>query len=348
MHSRGGSQHRAISLANGVNRYSPHKAYLFCEQNLNDVFKEFNLLDNEVHVTEGLFYNSIHHSHIIYQMDRLIVLNSDSHDITRLDFWQGQTKHHKQTVDLCRIPQITFLFNALISPSQHLYTIKLKCKDVRILCANSVFMREINSEKRFDKIRTLPRMKIESPIDPATIISTKTPSDKIRIGKHARPFLNKFNPDHPELIKRINEKYGAKVHWDFMGVPGVRKPELQQFDNVTLRYEYSTSVADYLQNIDVFLFYSKWNLREAWSRSVAEAMVSGCPILANNQFGNIDQILHGNNGFLCDSLEDYEAALSHLIENPQLIQTMAKNSQTYAKQFTLERVINKLLTFIEA
>ena len=55
--------------------------------------------------------------------------------------------------------------------------------------------------------------------------------------------------------------------------------------------ENEESVRDFLDQLDVFLFFPEWSREEPWSRVVAEAMVSGCPIIALDRGGTKDQVL---------------------------------------------------------
>ena len=188
---------------------------------------------------------------------------------------------------------------------------------------------------------------LDSPIDPNTISTEKTNSNVIRIGRHSKPFNYKYDPQCTDLIKRINKKYADKVYWDFMGIPSQEEKNLKSEKNVTIRKEYTKDVKDYLMGIDIMLFFIKWSRSEPWARVVAEGMASGCPILATNKSGNQDQVRQGKNGFLCDSLEEFEEKLSYLIENPKKIKKMGQNSLEYAKEFTTEKVVQKYLNFIE-
>ena len=75
-------------------------------------------------------------------------------------------------------------------------------------------------------------------------------------------------------------------------------------------------------------------------------MMSGCPIIATNKGGNIEQVSSGRNGFLCDNLEDFENYIGCMIKNPSMIKTMGKESIELSKEFSSEHVIKKLVDFI--
>lgn len=342
----GGSEHRCAELSNGILRHTDHTPVLLCEKDLNSLIRA-RLLPG-VPVVERVFKPVPQNPAALYEVDRLVVVNSDSYSFATLDYWEGRTEHHASTVDLHAIPQMTFLFNFVISPAQHLWTVAQKCPDVRIICANGDYVREINERPIFQRVRTLPRITLPSPIDPDTVCFEKTPSDKIRIGKHSKPYGYKFNEDHARLIEGLNARYGDRIAWDFLGVPAERREELRRFPNVRVREEYSIAVGEYLRGIDLFLFFISWSRSEPWSRCVAEAMLSGCPVLATDRAGNRDQVMHENNGYLCGSTEAFHTALAHLIEHPDLIRRLGRNARISARAFESAQVIHQFVEFLLA
>lgn len=344
----GGSEHRCAELANGIKKYTEHEPIILCEKNFNNHVQE--KLHPEIEVVRNVFKDTPKNYERLYDVDRLLVLNSDSYSFTKLDYWKGVCKKHERdvAVDLSRIPQMTFLFNFVISPAKHLHQIERECKDVRLISTASHFIEEIEEkwDSKFRNIQHIPRLKLESPIDPDSITTVKTPSDKIRIGKHSKAHGYKFNDEHAELIKRVNDKHGDKIIWDFLGVPGGKQQLIEREDNVIIRPEYSVDVGEYLQGIDIFLFFISWGRNEPWARSVAEGLMSGCPVLATNKGGNKEQVKHLNNGYLCDTVEDFEKHLNTLIENPKLIKKMGRNSALYSKEFTTEKITKSFMDFI--
>ncbi|MEM7393270.1 MAG: glycosyltransferase, partial [Verrucomicrobiota bacterium] len=331
-------------LVNSVSRFSSHDAFLLCEKDINR--KIADKIDDGVQIIKHVFKPTPKNHEILYDMDRLVVVNSDSYSFSKLDYWEGRTEHHEQFVDVSRFPQLTFLYNFVISPARNLHTISAQCPDVRMICANQKFLEEIETREKFTSIRILPRFLLESPIDPGSISHEKTPSAKIRIGRHSKSHGYKFNEETAELIERINTQYPDKVSWDFLGVPSEFVSPLARFDNVTVRREYSISVLDYLVNIDIFLFFISWGRNEPWSRAVAEGMMSGCPILATDRAGNRDQVMHGNNGFLCKSIDEFEDRLGFLIDHPDLLEKMRRNNIIYSRGFTTEVILRKFIDFV--
>lgn len=349
--SSGGSEHRAAEMANGICRHTNHKCFVLSEKGINNKIK--SKIDDRVTIVTDIFNKKGYYPDILYKMDSLLVINSDCYSFPRLCYWEGREcwkgkePRHKVNVDISKIPQMVYLFNFVIKPACKLKTICSKCKDVRIVCANTDYYNQIQSNERYDEVRDLPIMILDSPIDQDSVCQEKSHSKKIRIGRHAKAFCYKFDKENIKLIERINKKYKDKIIWDFMGVPSSYVKELSKFDNVIIREEYSKNINDYLKDLDIMLFFIEWSRDEPWARVVAEGMASGCPVIATNKAGNPDQIRHAENGYLCDSLDDFDKYLSELIDNPQKIKDMGKKSYEFSKEFTTEKVIKKYMDFIK-
>lgn len=339
----GGSEHRAIELANSISRYTLHEPFLLVEHGQLKKELRSRVSDSGVVVVDDVMGSG--DSDIFYNLDRLLVINTDSNDFTTVGYWGGKTDRHSKCIDLCRVKSMTFLFNFIVSPARHLADVSKLCGDVSILTTNQRFFDEITKKDKHSKIRQLPRMILESPINPDAVRTDKSASAKIRIGKHSGSLGAKWNEEHRDLILRLNAKYD-NISWDFMGAGGEFANSVQDIPNVVNRKGFSIPVSVYLCGIDIFLFYPRWSRQEPWSRSVAEALMSGCPVVATDiDGGNRMQVLHGNNGFLCSNLDEFEKYLSMLIENDALRGRLSRNARVYSRFFTSEYIIKKLMTF---
>ena len=163
---------------------------------------------------------------------------------------------------------------------------------------------------------------------------------------HSLPSMDKWNKDFPEVVNTINQTHKDRVAWDFMGMPRHLAAKMRS-DNVCVRKEFSLPVRDFLAGVDVFLFFVSWNREEAWARSVAEAMTTGCPIITTGKGGNRDQVIHGNTGFLCEDIEDVIENCISLIENAKLLAAMRSNAMRFSRQFTSDSVARRFLEFIQ-
>jgi glycosyltransferase involved in cell wall biosynthesis len=343
--SSGGSEHRAVELANGITKYTEHEAIILCEQDFNDKIK--HRLDPSVSVIKNIFKPEPINANILYKVDKLLIINSDSYSFSKPEYWEGKTDHHNHFVELNKINQMVFLYNFMIKPAQNLWRIQEKCPDVRIISTNRDYYEQLTTNPIFFKVQNIPKYILNSPIDPGVITPNKKQSNKIKIGKHSKAFDYKFNEDTKYIIDRVNDNFGDSIEWDFLGVPSTYSDQLQDIKNVILRKEYSIDVDQYLSEINIFFFNISWRRKEPWSRSLAEGMMSGCPILATNSAGNIDQVIHRNNGFLCNNKDEFVVWLEYLLSNQELISIMGRNSYLYSKLFTTEKIVGDLLRIMD-
>lgn len=340
----GGSEFRCAELASSVASLTEHEAYLISDRGLPDKIKL--ALHDDVNIVTNVFKND-DSINVFYEMDKIIVINTDSKHFTTIDYWEGKSELHSTFVDLTRVKQMSFLFNFIVSPARFLHLINEKCKDVRILTTNKRFFNELTTKDKHHTVRHIPRMILRSPINPNSVNNYKIISEKIRIGKHSKGMSGKWNDEHKKVIEAVNEQVGEKVIWDFMGMPSKMVKELQDIPNVITRKEFTVSVKDFLTCIDIFFFFNSWRRQEPWARAMGEGMAAGCAVMANkDNAGNEEQILHGNNGFLFKNSDEAVKHLVDLVNNQDMIKTMGRNNLIYSRDFSSENVIDQLLEFL--
>jgi glycosyltransferase involved in cell wall biosynthesis len=341
----GGSEFRCVELCNGISKFTEHEAFLLSEKNLPS--KLYDYIDKKVNVIENCFLTPEY----FYQSDVILVVNTDSRNFSTLDYWTGKSSSHNFSIDIEKLKnkKMFFLYNFIVSPSRHLNQLKKAGIDVRILTTNHKFFDEITKQDRYEFVRDLPRYILTSPIDPDRLnISIREPSDKICFGMHSKRLGNKWNDEIEKLIKDVNNRYAKdQVEFRFMGIKKELKKKIEDIENVTCLQEDDEPVRDFLSKLDVFLFFPEWKREEPWARVIAEAIVSGCPVIALDKGGTKDQVLKYNNGFLCKKYNDYFEHVIYLIEHKEIISVLSRNSIRISKDFHTERVINKLSNIIE-
>jgi hypothetical protein len=283
---------------------------------------------------------------ILYDMDAIIVVNTSCEDFTTAKYWQGRTGRHKCLVDLSHIKKFVFLFNFVVEPAARLPSILKRVGDVRIIAANTMDFHILSTADRFREIRHLPRMVLASPIDPDSVTTYKKPSQRIRIGQHSMPYMEKFNREISLLVARINNVYHGRVLWHFMGMPAPVAGLVAHHTNVLLHEPFAFTVREFLEETDIFLFYPVWERSEPWARSIAEALMSGTPVVATARGGTRDQIIQSNNGYLCNCLDDFVRYLSVMIERPEIVRLLGRNASLNSKYFTTEYITHKLIEYI--
>lgn len=338
-----GSEFRCAELANGIVRYTEHQPFLLCEGMIHP--KVLRVVDDAVAVRLNVM-SGTGRAPVLYEMDAILVVNTDSNEFTDLSYWRGRTYRHSCVVDLTRIKRFVFLFNFTLEPAAQLPSLFGHVGDVRLITANTQSFNLISRSRKYQAIRHLPRLVLASPIDPEALSTGKKPSERIRIGQYAMPRRSKFNEEIGALVTRINDRYPDRVAWHFMGMPDNVAGLIAHHPNVVLRAPFAVSVKEFLSETDIFLYYPVWERSEPWARSVAEALMSGCPVLATSKGGNRDQIVHGNNGYLCGSLGSFVRYLSGMIERPELITLLGDNAALNSTFFSTQHVISALMEFI--
>jgi glycosyltransferase involved in cell wall biosynthesis len=87
---------------------------------------------------------------------------------------------------------------------------------------------------------------------------------------------------------------------------------------------------------DIFVFPS---ITDAYANVVSEALSAGLPVVAFSDAGVEDRVKHGGNGFLVDSVEDFEAAVVELKD-----QTLREDMSARARQSAMH--LNNSMHFI--
>lgn len=342
----GGSEFRCVELANGIANHnvSGYKAFLLAEKKMPDKLRQY--IHPNVTVVENCFTNPEY----FYQSDSIVIINTDAKDFSTIDYWIGKSSRHNFSIDLDKLKGKTmcFLYNFLVSPSRHLNQFKGLGIKVKIITTNNKFYDEITKQDRYEDIRVIPRYKLESPIDPSRLeIFNRSPNEKICFGAHSKRLDNKWNDEIYNLIRDVNSRYASvetpKIEFRFMGMKDSLRKKMAKFNNVVAMKEDEESVKDFLSKVDVFLFFPEWKREEPWARVIAEAMVSGCPVIALNRGGTSDQILNDNNGMLCKKYNDYYQAVIKFIEHKEMISEMSNNSLRISKSFYSESVIGRLI-----
>lgn len=338
----GGSEFRCAEMANGISRVAGCSATLLAERGIADEVRR--AISPQVQVVEHVCdCNGVAG---LDGLDTLLVVNSDSKEFTRAEFWRGETARHQRTIDLSRLRSMVFLFNFIVSPSRHLPSLSDYVADLRIITANRKFYTEISEQDRYLRVRHYPRLCLESPIAPASVQIAKRGSKRIRFGAHARGVGSKWNSEWKQLIEHVNRRCGERVAWEFLGMPKELADSIKDLRNVQVRREFEIPVGDFLRNVDVFVYFPSWSREETWSRSVAEALVSGCPVLTTAKGGNQDQVLHGNNGLLCRNLEEFVAGCIDLSQDEVVRTAMSRNATNLARPFHTDQVVRRFLDFV--
>ncbi len=354
----GGSENRVTHLANCLSRRMA--TFIFAEKSFSSKLKP--QLDSRVVLRENTTETPKHRSEL-ENIDILLVVNSDSYSFCKKSYWDGsQGKHHKHNINISQIPSIGFLFNYVVSPAQNLVDLSKVNPNIKILCTSDWFIKNLETESKFEKLRALkiPTMQINSPVGGQFNVP-KQPGDKIRINRHSMAFAYKHDQDNMQIVEALCKKYGEKISFKWMGVPShVRdinsknkkdkvpyREVLDKHKQMTIVPEYTMSVPDLLKETDILFFDISRHRKEPWPRTIAEGMLGGCCCVTNNNYGMVEQIKHGETGYLFNTAEQAIEQLSNLIEHPEQIKEVGEAGREHARSHWLDEVvIDQTLEFL--
>lgn len=132
-----------------------------------------------------------------------------------------------------------------------------------------------------------------------------------------------------ELFSQLQQKFSHIKDWlDWQGyVPHSKLPE-------------------FLRRSRLFVLPSHY---EGHPKALLEAMSCGMPVIGTNTPGIRELITHGKTGWLCDTdVDSIREAIRHLMNQPELCETLGKNARQYAlKNFSLDKIIEMEMTLLK-
>lgn len=94
-----------------------------------------------------------------------------------------------------------------------------------------------------------------------------------------------------------------------------------------------------VSDLDIYVQTSLW---EGMPVSVLEAMALGKPIVASNIVGNRDLVIHGRNGYLAETEEDFVRYVRVLAEDPGLRKRMGEESRRLAyEKYDIRKIVKQ-------
>lgn len=114
-----------------------------------------------------------------------------------------------------------------------------------------------------------------------------------------------------------------------------------EIEKQVLLLGFRKDVIELLKSSDIFLFSS---LQEGLPRSLMEAMACGLPCVVSEIRGNVDLIVNGKGGFLCNpiSTEEYVHALNKLLKSKELRNQMGVQNLKEIKKYDISIVENEI------
>ena len=110
-----------------------------------------------------------------------------------------------------------------------------------------------------------------------------------------------------------------------------------------LRHE---QIAKLVENMDLHIFPSR---SEGFPKVTLETAAMGVPSVVYSDYGGVEWITTGKNGYVVDTIDEIESVINHLQQHPEELDTLAEEAIKLAKSFDWkvlvkdwEKVIEKL------
>lgn len=127
---------------------------------------------------------------------------------------------------------------------------------------------------------------------------------------------------NPELFNKIAEEF-PNINFTWIG-DGELKEKLTSKNIKVTGWAKREDVLKQVAENDIFILPSLW---EGLPIALLEAMYLKKICIVSNVIGNRDVIKNGENGFICDSLEDYKNVISKIIENKEQLEQIKARAQ---------------------
>lgn len=89
--------------------------------------------------------------------------------------------------------------------------------------------------------------------------------------------------------------------------------------------------AEFLRSLDLYIYGVGPRLKESWGRAVVEAMLTGAVPVIQGGAGHMHRLLvHGDSGFVCDSVEEFGHYARLLQDEPERRQAMSRRAREWA------------------
>lgn len=338
----GGSERRCVELANGISAYLGKRVQILCREETFHPALAVDLLPNISIITDCL-----KKPECFYKSDVIITVNTDSRELSDRAYWERFLD-----VKLLRDNTLLFLYNFIVSPAKGLSEFEQDIPRVGIIVTNSKFFNELSEEEKFTDVAHLPRLVLESPIDSLKIdYSWNHNNNKFVVSCYSKAYADKWNDDIPAYVTRTLEAC-PNLSFKIMGVKKELRKALSDIavetERVLLYEENEAPVPVFLRDSNALTFFPSYKREEPWARVIGEGMAAGLPILALDADGGTrSQVIQGNNGFLCKTLQDFVDKTIYLYLNRGLAQRMGKNSRIYAFHFHTTEIVRKLWAYID-
>lgn len=210
----------------------------------------------------------------------------------------------KQRIDFIKESGLKFMWSndMMWHTKEEIEAIKNKKIDVVLFTSvfhKNIMVSEIKSANKFQKTFI-----IENYFDSNTWPHMNRPKREVPVfGKSSRADIMKFSENFPLFYEQVTNGLEAKFSILGWSKSLGEKYNWYQFDNRwDMHQENELSTQDWLSKIDIFLYNCNHRFIENQSRSVIEAQLSGCPVIAPRRW-NFPNMISPEYGCIYENLE---------------------------------------------
>jgi len=153
---------------------------------------------------------------------------------------------------------------------------------------------------------------LHQPIKLPPKINPRTFDGPMKIARFCTPSPEKWKIEQVcELYSEAFSQFGSTCEFHFVGPSPRHSAMIEEIaDDLkasVVSCDASTAMRSKLREWDVLLYSS--DVVETYGRTVCEAQMCGCVPIVDNKGGFVEQIKHGYDGFLCNSIPEFMTAI---------------------------------------
>jgi len=171
------------------------------------------------------------------------------------------------------------------------------------------------------------------------------PYGALKRSKHnTRCVIGKLTSNHPtryppKLLDILGRVQDQVPEVEFILVGGADHWKDVKLKNCKMPATGSMLPQSFYNDYDIFVHKNTDNCIDSWGRTVSEAMASGLPVVVENRGGPKEQVDHKENGFLCDTDEQFVEYLVMLAKDPVLRYEIGMKAREKAlREFGIDRL----------
>lgn len=148
------------------------------------------------------------------------------------------------------------------------------------------------------------------------------------VGRLCNPRRENWHEGLTDFYRRLALRCPG-IRWEFVGCPAGLRDELAEACGGAVFHEAGLTARQLLGSWHAMLYHTR--VTHAYGRTICEAQRAGCVPVVDRRGGFIEQIDPGETGFLCDTVEDFAAALDEL-GDPETLRSVAAAARERGNQ----------------